>query len=287
MKTLDHYFKKAIKETFAVGQFNVSNLEGLRAVVAAAGVLKSPVIIGTSEGESRFLGLNQIVALVRSFREETGLPVFLNLDHGKSFDYIKEAVDAGYDSCHFDGSQLELEENIKIAKEVVKYAAKKKVLIEGEIGFVKGSSTILENVPEVKEEDLTDPAEAEEFIKRTGVSRLAVNVGTFHGMNASGRDLRVNLKRLGEIKKAVGDFPLVLHGASGVLPEDIKEAINLGIRKINLNTELRVAFTNALRKFFEENPKEMVPYKYMPVAVQAVQKVVEEKIGLFGSSNKI
>ncbi|MDO8264879.1 MAG: class II fructose-bisphosphate aldolase [Candidatus Parcubacteria bacterium] len=287
MKKLDYYFKKAAKENFAIGQFNVSTLEALKAVVAASGVLNSPVIVGVSEGESRFLGLKQIVSLVKVFREETKFPIFLNLDHGKTFEYIKKAIDAGFDSCHFDGSQLKFEENIIISKQVVKYAKGKGVFIEGEIGFVKGSSTLLEKSPEINYEDLTDPLMAKEFINKTGIDRLAVNVGTFHGVNASGDALRINLQRLEEIRNAVGNFPLVLHGASGVLPEDIKKAINLGIRKINLNTELRLAFTNALKRAFDENPKEIIPYKYLPGAAQAVQKIVEEKINLFGSNNKI
>ncbi|OGZ18610.1 MAG: hypothetical protein A2175_02560 [Candidatus Nealsonbacteria bacterium RBG_13_42_11] len=280
--------KKAQKEKFAVGQFNISNLETIKAIVQAAQKLKSPVIIGTSEGESKFIDLDQAVALIRSFREETGLPLFLNLDHGKSSEYIKEAVDSGYDAVHFDGSKLSLEENIKTAKEIVKYAHKKEILTEGEISFIGGASEVLEKIPEIKEEDLTDPEEALRFITETGVDSLAINVGTFHGVDVFGKKPHINLQRLKEIKNKVGDKVfLVLHGGSGVPEEDIKEAIESGIVKININTELRLAFTNTLKKILEENPKETTPYKYMPKVIEEVQKVVEEKIQLFGSANKI
>ena len=285
---LKNYFQKAQKEGWAIGQFNISNLETLRAIVQVAQKLKSPVIIGTSEGESKFLGLKQSVTLVQSFKNETGLPIFLNLDHGKSFEYIKEAVEAGYDSVHFDGSILSLEENIKTTKEIVDYAHKKGVLVEGEVGFIAGASELLERAPEIKEEDLTNPEDALRFIKETGVDSLAVNIGTFHGIEASGRNPHINLQRLREIKEKVGDRVfLVLHGGSGTPEEDIKEAIKLGIVKININTELRLAFTNTLKQVLAENPEGTTPYKYMPKVMEAVQKVVEDKIKLFGSDNKI
>lgn len=286
--TIRDYFKKAQKEKWAIGQFNISNLEALRAIVKASQSLRSPVIIGTSEGESKFIGLREAVALVSSFRKEYGLPIFLNLDHGKDLDYIKEVIDLGYDAVHFDGSKLELEENIRITKKVAEYGRKKKIFIEGEVGFIKGTSEILKEIPEIRDEDLTSPEEALKFIKETKVDSLAVNVGTFHGMGVSGKDPKINLKRLKEIKDKLGEKVfLVLHGGSGTHEEDIKEAIELGIVKININTELRSAFTNALGKSMRENPEEIIPYKYLPEAIAAVQKAVEDKIRLFGSANKI
>lgn len=286
-KNLTDYLKKAQKEEWAIGQFNVSNLEALRAIVQAAQGLNSPIIIGTSEGESKFIGLKQVVALVGSFREETRLPVFLNLDHGKSFDYIKEAIRAGYDAVHFDGSRLSLKENIEITKTIAKLAHKKGILVEGEVGVIVGASEVLETSPEIKEEDLTNPKDALKFIKETKVDSLAVNIGTFHGIEASGRNPHINLQRLREIKEKIGEKSfLVLHGGSGTPKEDIKAAIKLGIVKININTELRLAFTDTLKKVFQETPKETTPYKYLPGAILAVQKVVEEKIKLFGSRNR-
>lgn len=256
-----------------MGQFNISNLETLRAIVQAVKNLKSPVFIGTSEGESKFLGLKQAVALVRTFCQETDLPIFLNLDHGKSFEYIEKAIEAGYGAVLFDGSQLPLKENIKITKKVVDFAKSKKVLVEGEVGVVGG--------------DLTEPEEAKKFIKETKIDNLAINVGTFHGLSVSGEKIRINLQRLKEIKDRVKNIPLVLHGGSGVLEEDIKIAIQMGIVKININTELRVAYTNAVKAAFKKYPEETTPYRYLPEAITAVQKVVEEKIKLFKSNNKL
>lgn len=285
--TITDYLKKAQKDRFAIGHFNISNLEVLRAIVQTAQVFKSPVIIGTSEGESRFIGLRQAAALVRSFKEETGLPIFLNLDHGKDFDYIKEAADSGYDTIHFDGSKLPLEENIRITKKVVEYCRKKGIQIEGEVGVIKGSSEIHKEIIKITEEDLTDPEEALKFIKETEVDSLAVNIGTFHGVDSFGKKPRINLERLKEIKDKIGDKAfLVLHGGSKVLEEDIKEAVEQGINIIHINTELRLAYTDTLKKALEDNPEETTPYKYMPEVIDAVQKIVEDKIRLFGSVNK-
>lgn len=283
-----NYFKRAQKEGWAIGQFNISNLETLKAILGAAQKLKSPVIIGTSEKESKFLGLKEVVALIKAFREKTGLPIFLNLDHGKTFEYIKEVINAGYDAVNFDGSELPIEENIKITKDVSDYAKKFGVLVEGEVGVMKGASQILEKSPEIKEGDLTNPEDALRFINGTKVDNLAINIGTFHGIEASGENPHINLKRLKEIREKIGDKVfLVLHGGSGTPEEDIREAVKLGIVKININTELRMAFTGTLRKVLEENTGEITPYKYFPKVIEAVQRVVEGKINLFNSVNKI
>lgn len=290
-ENLKKIFKRAQKEGWAIGQFNVSTLEALKAVVLAAQNLKSPVIIGTSEGESKFMGLKQAVGLVKVFREETRLPLILNLDHGRSLEYIKEAVGTGYDAVHFDGSKLPLDENIKIAKLITREAHKKGALVEGEISFIKGASKMLQEAPEIREGDLTDPKEAEEFVKKTGIDSLAINIGTFHGVEMKGDEFtakHINFKRLEEIKKRVGNKVfLVLHGGSGVPAEEIKEAVRSGIIKININTELRIAYSRTLRKVLAENQQEIVPYNIMPDVVAAIQKVVEEKIKLFGSYQKI
>lgn len=280
--------ERARKEGWALGHFNISNLETLRAIIQAAQKLKSPVAIGTSEGESKFLGLKQAAALVGSFKEETDVPLFLNLDHGKSFEYIKEAADAGYDAIHFDGSKLPLNENMEIAKKAVALARKRNILAEGEVGFIQGSSEIHEIAPEIKQEDLTDPEDALKFVKETRVDILAINIGTFHGVEASGTNPHINIQRLKEIKEKIGDRAfLVLHGGSGTPEEDIKEAIKSGINIVHVNTDLRVAYANALKESLKINPEETTPYKYMPDVIGAVQKVVEEKIKLFGSENKI
>jgi len=286
-KKLKYYFQKALKEKWALGHFNFSNLEILRAIITAAKRLKAPVIVGTSEGESKFFGLEQAVALTKIYREATGLPIFLNLDHGKSFEYIKRAIEAGYDAVQFDGSSLSLKENIRLTKEVVGYARKFGVLVEGEVGALgTESSKIYEKPFKIEEKNLTDPDQAEKFLKETKVDSLAVNIGTFHGVQASGGNPRIRLQRLKEIKNKAGDTPWVLHGGSGTSEKDIKAAIKLGVVKININTELRKAYTNSLRKVLKKRPKEVVPYKYLPEVEKAVQKVVEDKIQLFGSRNR-
>ncbi len=284
---LKDYFKKAQKEQWAIGQFNFSTFSQLKGIIEAAKKMKSPIILGTSEGESKFLGLEQAVALKNAFQKETGLPIFLNLDHGKSFEYLKEACDSGYEAVHFDDSKLPIEENIEKTKEVVKYAKKFGILVEGEVGVIGETSKVYEEKFELREEDLTNPKEAEKYIKETEVDSLAVSIGTFHGITVKGGNPRIKLERLKEIKQRTGDKFLVLHGGSGTPEEDIKKAIELGIVKININTELRLAYTNTLKKVLEENPKEIKPYKYLPEVIEAVQKVVEEKIELFGSNNKI
>ncbi len=287
MKVLKYYLKKAQKEKWAIGHFNFSNLETLRAIIQAAEKLKSPLILGTSEGESKFIGLKQAVALVDSYKKEKGLPVFLNLDHGRSFHYIKKAIDAGYKAVHFDGSKLSLEENIRQTKKVIKYAKKLGVLVEGEVGAIgTDASRIYKKKFEIREKNLTDPADAEKFIKETKTDSLAISIGTFHGIEVRGLNPRLRLERLKEIKKMTGDTFLVLHGGSGTPKKDMEKAIKLGIDKININTELRITYTNALKKNLKKNPKETTPYKYMPEVIEAVQKVVEEKIKLFGSANK-
>ncbi|MDO8424876.1 MAG: class II fructose-bisphosphate aldolase [bacterium] len=280
--------KEAQEERWAVGQFNISNLETLRGIVQAGQNLKSPLIIGTSEGESAFIGLRQVSILVESLREETRLPIFLNLDHGKTFEYIKEAIEAGYEMVHFDGSKLPLAKNIEITKRIVEFCQKKGVSVEGEVGFIPGASQVLESAPEIKEADLTNPDDALKFVRETKVDRLAINIGTFHGIESSGLNPPINLLRLKEIKEKVGDKAfLVLHGGSGTPEEDLKQAVKSGIVKININTDLRLAFTDALKKSLKQNPKESAPYKYLSQAVEAVQRVVENKIRLFGSVNKI
>lgn len=304
MKNLFRIFQKAQKEHYAIGQFNASNLEQIKAIVSASQKLRAPVIIGTSEGESSFIGLKQIEALVRSYREETGLPIFLNFDHGHSLEKIKEAIEAGYEMVHFDGSGLPCEENVRQTKKVVEYVKKcqmlkvksQKLLVEGELGYLRGSSALHKEAAEIKEDDLTKPDEALKFIEETDVDSLAVVIGNIHGIYA--QMPKLNLERLKEIKEKIGpNGPrprpigekvfLVLHGGSGIPDEEIKKAIELGIIKINVNTELRAAWTQALKKSLTEQPEEIVPYKIMPLVVEAVQKIVEEKIKLFGSENKI
>ncbi|MGA2417931.1 MAG: class II fructose-bisphosphate aldolase [Candidatus Staskawiczbacteria bacterium] len=288
MKTLKYYFEKAEKEKFTIGQFNFSDFSQMKAIVNESAELKSPVILGTSEGESKFFGIEEAVALRNVLRKKTGLPIFLNLDHGKSFEYLKQAMDAGYDMVHFDGSKLSLDENIKITKEVVKYAKWKGILVEGEVGRIgNDSSKLYSEKFEIKEGDLTKPDDALKFLNETKANLLAVSIGNFHGIEVSGIDPNLRLDVLKAVKEKVGNAFLVLHGGSGTPEDDIKEAIKLGIVKININTEIRLAFSGNLRRFLDDNKEEIVPYKFLIDAINSVEKVVERKVGLFGSANKV
>lgn len=271
-KKLKKIFKRAKKEGWAVGQFNFSDLKTLEAIIRAAQKMRAPVILGTSEGESRSIGITRAAALVRTYQKETRLPIFLNLDHGKSVGYIRKAIDVGYDAVQFDGSELPLEKNIRETKRVIEYARKFGVFVEGGVGVIGGA--------------LTDPRDALKFIRETKVDSLAVAVGTIHGIRNSGINPNLDLERLKEIKKRVGVLPLVLHGGSGTPQNDLRRAIKLGVVKININTELRMAYLNGLKAVLKRKPKKEPLYKYMPQLVELVQKVVEGKIKLFGSINK-
>ncbi|MEK7664892.1 MAG: class II fructose-bisphosphate aldolase [Patescibacteria group bacterium] len=288
MKTLKYYLNKAQKEKWAIGQFNFCADSQLKGIIRAAKNLKSPIILGTSEGESNFFGLEEAVAIRNVLRKKNNLPIFLNLDHGKSFEYLKQAIDSGYDMVCFDGSKLSFEENIKITKQVVKYAKRKGVLTEGEIGAIAtDSSKIYQENFEIEEDLLTNPEESVKYIDKSKVGLLAVSIGNFHGIEVSGLNPHLLLNRLAEIRRTAKNVFLVLHGGSGTPEEDIKQAISLGIVKININTEIRLAFTNSLKYFLQENPDEIAPYKYLKNSAEAVQKIVEEKISLFKSNNKI
>lgn len=276
-------FLKAIKEGWAVGQFNVSNLETMRGVVEAAEEMKMPVVIGTSEGESRFIGLRQAVAIVRSFKEDGSIPIILNLDHGRDLSYIKRAIDLGYDMVHYDGSSLPLAENIKNTISIVRYAHSKGVIVEGELGSICGGSEIHKEKIEVSEETLADPDEAKTFAEKTRIDILAVALGSIHGLYENAEKPQPNLKRLTEIKEKV-KIPFVLHGGSGIGKSILREAINLGVAKINVNTELRKAFVDSLRYELDNNPEEIKPYKIFPPVIEAVRKIATEKISIF--SNK-
>lgn len=284
---LKEFFKKAVKEVWALGHFNISNLEQLRAILNAAQSVRAPVHIGTSEGERGFIGLKQAVYLIKAFREETGLPIFLNADHCKSVASAKEAVDAGYESIHIDLSAKPFEENIKGTKEAVEYAKSKNedISMEGELGFLRGESKIQKEAVEIKPEDLTKIEEAKEFVKETGIDRLAPVVGNIHGIAVN--EPKLDIERIRQIHQTLPEIALVLHGGSGIPDSQIKEAIKAGIGNIHINTEIRVAFSAALRQTLAQKPEETTPYKLFPEAMKAVEEKVKEKLTLFNSVNRI
>jgi len=287
MKNWSEIFKRAELEKWAVPHFNISNLEQLRAIITSCVKLKSPIMIGTSEGERRFMGGRQAVALVRAFREETGIPIILNADHHKSFEAVKEAVDAGYDSILFDGSALSFEENVKTTLRVMEYAKSKnpEITVEGELGYLRGSSEILNEKIKLEASDFTNPDQAREFVNLTGVNRLAIAVGNIHGISLD--EPMLDFERIRAIHEKNIDTILVLHGGSGISDGDLKKAINVGIRNVHINTEVRAAYTNALRKSLVNHPDDVTPYKIFPPVSEAVQALVEKKLVAFGSINKI
>ncbi len=279
---LKSYLKRAQKEKWAVGQFNFSTVEQLRGILEAAKNTRSPVILGTSEGESKYLGLKEILALVEISKTKYNIPVFLNLDHGKDLEWIKQAIDYGYSAVHFDGSEFPFEKNIKYAKKIADYANKKGVLVEGELGYMRGESGFHRKKMKIKKGDLTSPEKVEKFVKETRVDSLAPVFGNIHGIYTG--IPRLDFQRLKEINKKTTAF-LVLHGGSGILKTEIKKAIKLGIVKININTELRLVWKETLEKSLKT--KEVKPYKILAQVQRAVQRKVEEKINLFGSKNKV
>ncbi|PJE58425.1 MAG: tagatose-bisphosphate aldolase [Candidatus Portnoybacteria bacterium CG10_big_fil_rev_8_21_14_0_10_36_7] len=281
-------YKKAHENKYAIGQFNVSTLEAVKAVVRVAKELNASVIIGTSENEAKYLGMKNIADIIENARQEMGLPIVLNLDHGKSLEKVKEAIGVGYNAVHFDGSALPLEENIAITKEIVEYAHSKNILVEGEIGHLQGSSSVIKETIDIKEGDLTSPEQVANFVKVTGIDSLGTALGNFHGMYSKevGGEEKIDLERLKKIRQATETF-LVLHGGSGINREQVKEAIQIGIVKINVNTELRVAFRRGLEKALKEKPEEVVPYRLFPILIDEIGSVVKEDISFFGSEGKL
>jgi len=292
MKTLREYIKEAEEKRIAIGHFNISNLEALHGIynvaknLSASGGTNVPVIIGLSEGEEEFVGKNEAVALIRKIREKDNYPIFLNADHHYSFESIKSVLDIGYDSAIIDAVKLPLKENIALTKKCVDYAhelSKKEnrdILIEAELGFIGTSSKILEEIPEgVSEATMTRTEDAKSFVEKTGIDLLAPSVGNVHGMIKSGNP-KLDIERIKQIRGACG-VPLVLHGGSGISDEDFKKAIQAGISIIHINTEIRVAYKQALEKFLKENPNEIAPYKILKPAVEAIEKVVESRLKLF------
>ena len=281
MSRLKQVIMDAEAKGVGIGHFNVSDLQGIKAVVAAAQELQVPVIIGVSEGERKFLGAAEVAAIVKIERERTGLPIYLNADHAKSLDGVKEIIDAGFDSVTADASALSLEENIEYIKQCRQYANEKAadILIEGELGNIGVSSQIWENMPEgleTEEENLTNPEVAAQFVRESGVDLLAPAVGSVHGLIKGGQP-KLNINRVGAIRNSVG-IPLVLHGASGNTVEEVQSAIKAGCVIVHINTELRVAYRRGLEKALMEHPNEVAPYKYFAEAVEEMKQLVIEKL---------
>ena len=288
MKTLREYINEAEIRGVAIGHFNVSNIEALHGIYNAAHKLNVPIIIGVSEGEEEFIGRDEIASLVKMIRERDNYPIFLNADHHYTFESVKNAITAGYDEAIIDAVKLPLDENIALTKKCVEYArmvrptGNRDVLIEAELGFIGQSSKLLDSVPEgVGEETMTKPEDAKYFVEQTGVDMLAPSVGNVHGM-VKGGNPRLDIARIKEIRQACG-VPLVLHGGSGIADEDFTSAIRAGISIIHINTEIRVAYKEALEKYLLEFPNEVAPYKILKPAVDAIEQVVYNRLKLFNN----
>lgn len=285
MNTLRDVIHDAEKKKVAVGHFNISNIEGFHAIVEAARELTVPVIIGLSEGEREFFGMKEAVALTKRLREEEGMLVFVNADHTYTIEGVKQAIDDGVDAAIFDGAKLSLEENIAKTAESVEYARAtgRDVLIEGEMGYIGSSSKELESLPEgVTLDNLTTPEDAARFVKETGVDLFAPAIGNVHGMLKNAPEPRLHPDRVAAIRATTG-VPLVLHGASGNTEEDIRECINAGVRIVHINTEIRVAFRDALKKEIADNPNEVAPYKITDSTIPAMKAVVLRHLKLFNN----
>jgi fructose-bisphosphate aldolase, class II len=273
---------KAKNEGYAVGQFNLNNLEFTQAILQAAEAEKSPVILGVSEGAGRYMGgFKTVVKMVEGLMEDYNItvPVAIHLDHGSSFDNCKKAIDAGFTSVMIDASHHPFEENVETTKKVVEYAHSKGVSVEAELGTVGGQEddVVAEGVI------YADPAECKELVERTGIDCLAPALGSVHGPYKGEPNL--GFKEMEEIGQATG-LPLVLHGGTGIPTKDITRAISLGTAKINVNTENQIASAKAVRETLAANPEAYDPRKYLTPAREAIKETVIGKIREFGSSNK-
>lgn len=270
----------AQKGGYAVGAFNVENMEMAMAVVAAAEEKKSPVLIQTTPGTVKYANLELYYANVKALAEKASVPVAMHLDHGNSFDLAMKAFHVGYTSIMIDGSKLSFEENIALTKAVVDACHPADIPVEGELGKVGGKEDDLVNGDD---NPYTDPLEAKEFVARTGVDYLAVGIGTSHGIYKG--IPKVNVERLSEIREVV-DIPLVLHGTSGVPDEQVTDCIKRGICKVNYATDLRIAFSNGIKAYLKENPDAYDPKKYNAVGMEEVKKYVMQKMEVVGSVGK-
>ena len=306
--TTKEMFEKSMKEGFAIGAFNVNNMEIVQAIIDAAAEAKSPVIMQASSSAVKYARINYLMKMIEAAVEEhPEVPVAIHLDHGPDFETAKMCIDSGFTSVMFDGSKYDFEENIRLTKQVVDYAHSKGVVVEAELGKLAGIEDEV-NV-DAKDAMYTDPDQAKEFVERTGCDSLAIAIGTSHGAYKFKGEAKLRFDILKEIKEKIPNTPIVLHGASTVIPElvemcnkyggDIpgakgvpdeilKEASISGVSKINVDTDLRLALTGGIRKVLAEEPSAFDPRKYLTPARDLVKETVKHKmIDVFGSSNKI
>lgn len=307
--TSKEMFQKAYEGGYAIGAFNVNNMEIIQGITEACAELNSPVILQVSAGARKYASHTYLTKLVEAAEQVTHLPIVLHLDHGDSFELCKECIDGGFTSVMIDGSHLPYEENVELTRRVVEYAHAHGVVVEGELGRLAG----IEDDVNVSAEDAsyTQPDEVEDFVTRTGVDSLAIAIGTSHGAFKfkPGQKPQLRFDILEEISRRLPNFPIVLHGASSVMPEYVKmvnenggdmpdaigipeemlrQAAGMAVCKINIDSDLRLAMTGTIRKYFAENPSHFDPRQYLKPARENIKKMVAHKIvNVLGSNDKI
>src|SRR6056297_2467555 len=271
----------AHKKRYAVGGFNINNLEFIQGIVWAAEELNSPLILQASEGAIRYMGMDYVAAMVDAAVKNTSIPVALHLDHGSSFEKIMQCIRNGFSSVMLDASKLPFEENIELTKKIVEAAHSVGVSVEAELGTIGGTED--DHTVEEKDAMYTDPDQAKEFVEATGVDALAIAIGTAHGVYEGEPEL--DFERLDTIKKLI-DMPVVLHGASGISAKDLETAVGYGVNKVNVNTDFQQVFTAKVKEIFAEKPELYDPRKYCGPGRDAITEKVKEKIKMLSSNNK-
>jgi len=295
--TSKEMFKKAYEGGYAIGAFNVNNMEIVQGITEAAKEENAPLILQVSAGARKYAKHVYLMKLIEAALEDTGLPICVHLDHGEDFEICKSCIDGGFTSVMIDGSKHSFEENIKLTKQVVDYAHDRGVVVEGELGKLAG----IEDAVNVSDKDaaFTDPNEVEEFVKRTGVDSLAIAIGTSHGAFKFKGEPQLRFDILEEVQKRLPGFPIVLHGASSVMPEYVeiinkyggdmpgakgvpedmlRKAALMAVCKINIDSDLRLALTASIRKHFGDNPSHFDPRQYLNPARAAIKDVVKHKL---------
>lgn len=303
--TTKEMFEKSMKEGFAIGAFNVNNMEIIQGIVDAASNQNSPVILQASTSAIKYARIKYLMKMVEAAVETTTIPIAMHLDHGEDFESCKECIDNGFTSVMIDGSKYSFEENIEITKKVVEYAHSKGVVVEAELGQLAG----IEDDVNISDSDAkyTNPDQAKEFVERSGCDSLAIAIGTSHGAYKFKGEAKLRLDILKKVKEKIPNTPIVLHGASSVITELVdmcnqyggqipgakgvpneilSEVSKSGVSKVNVDTDLRLAMTGNIRKVFGDDPSVFDPRKYLKPARDEITKVVEQKIQMFGSTNK-
>jgi fructose-bisphosphate aldolase, class II len=304
--TSQDMFKKAYEGGYAIGAFNVNNMEIVQGITEAAKEVNAPLILQVSAGARKYAKHVYLMKLIEAALEDTGLPICVHLDHGDTFETCKSCIDGGFTSVMIDGSHHSFEDNIKLTKQVVDYAHSKGVVVEGELGRLAG----IEDAVNVSDEDaaFTDPDQVQEFVERTKVDSLAIAIGTSHGAYKFKTEPRLRFDILEEVQKRLSGFPIVLHGASSVIPEFVeminkfggempgakgvpaemlRKAAAMSVCKINIDSDLRLAMTGSIRKYFGENPSHFDPRQYLSPARSAIKDLVKDKlVNVLGCAGK-